>query len=181
MKFPFYRQADTIDCGPTCLRMIAKHYGRAFSIQTLREKAQIGKEGVNLLGIGEAAESIGFRTQSLKLTYQSLTADAKLPAILHWKQNHFVVLHKTKGNKLYIADPAIGMLTLTPKEFKSHWISDKTGVQEEGIALLLEPAPVFYENKDDTKEGQKGLHLRNIFNYIFPYKKLVAQLFIGLG
>src|SRR5688500_16941430 len=125
MKFPFYKQPDTMDCGPTCLRMVAKHYGRTISLQGLREKTQIGKEGVNLLGIAEAAESVGLRTHSLKLTYHSLITDAKLPAILHWDQNHFVVLYKTKKNKLFVADPAKRLITFTPQEFKNKWISNK--------------------------------------------------------
>lgn len=193
--FPFYKQPDAMDCGPTCLRMVAKHYGKHISLQTLREKTQIGKEGVNMLGISEAAEAIGFRTQAIKLTYHSLTQDAKLPAILHWDQNHFVVAHSksfqrgrafgnlfTRKRLISIADPAHGFITLTEQEFKSHWISDKTNGEETGIALLLEPSPLFYENTDDTEEKKsKGLAFKNIFNYIFPYKKLVFQLFIGLG
>lgn len=182
MNFHFYKQPDMMDCGPTCLRMVAKHYGRNISLQALRERTQIGKGGVNLLGIGEAAESIGFRTQSIKLTYNTLIKDAKFPAILHWDQNHFVVLYKNKRQKLYVADPARGLITFTSEEFKSHWISNKEQGQEEGIALLLEPSPAFYENANDTKEKKtEGLRFKNIFNYIFPYKKLVFQLFIGLG
>lgn len=181
MKFTYYKQADKMDCGPTCLRMIAKSYGKLISLQTLRTKTQIGKVGVTLLGISEAAESIGFRTKSLKLTYNSLTKDAKLPAILHWKQNHFVVLYKVKRGKLYIADPAKGLLTFSEKEFKENWISDKENSNEDGIALLLEPSPVFYEYKEEDEKVKEGLAFKNIFNYITPYKKLVFQLFIGLG
>src|SRR5689334_22730615 len=91
MSFPLYKQLDTMDCGPACLRMVAKYHGKNISVRTLREKTQISKEGVNLLGISEAAEAIGLRTQAVKLTYDCLTKDAKLPAILHWNQNHFVV------------------------------------------------------------------------------------------
>lgn len=181
-NFAFYKQPDAMDCGPACLRMVAKHYHRNISLQILRERTHIGKEGVNLLGVSEAAESIDFRTQSIKLTYKTLIKDAKLPAILHWDQNHFIVLYKTGKNKLYIADPAKGLMTFTPAEFKSHWISDKANGEEEGIALLLEPSPAFYENTNDADEKKaEGLKFKNIFNYIFPYKKLVFQLFIGLG
>jgi ATP-binding cassette, subfamily B, bacterial len=182
MEFPFYKQPDSSDCGPACLRMIAKHYGRNVSLQTLRDRTQIGKEGVNLLGISEAAETIGFRTQSLKLSYKALAEDAKLPAILHWRQTHFVVLYKTIKNKLFVADPAKGLITFTPQEFKSNWISDKEVREETGVALLLEPSPLFYENRDEEEERKtKGLAFKNIFNYILPYKKLVTQLFLGLG
>ncbi|HEV8285919.1 MAG TPA: peptidase domain-containing ABC transporter [Chitinophagaceae bacterium] len=181
-KISFYKQLDSMDCGPTCLRMIAKHYGKSISLQALREKTQIGKGGVNLLGISEAAEAIGLRTQAAKLSYDSLAKDAKLPAILHWSQNHFVIFYKTKRNKFYIADPARGLVTLSPQEFKTSWISNKENGEEEGIALLLEPSPSFYENIDEAEERKsKGLKFKNIFNYIFPYKKLVFQLFIGLG
>jgi len=182
MLFNFYKQQDSMDCGPTCLRMVAKHYKKDISLQTLRDRTQIGKEGVNLLGIGEAAETIGFRTQALKLTYKTLVEDAKLPAILHWKQNHFVVLYKVNGNKLFVADPARGLITFSRQEFKANWISDKEYGEEEGVALILDPAPAFYESTDDIEEKQKtGFAFKNIFNYIFPYKKLVFQLFIGLG
>ena len=195
-QLQFYRQSDSMDCGPSCLRMIAKHYGKNISLQTLREKTQIGKEGVNLLGISEAAEAIGFRTQAIKLTYDNLIKDAKLPAILHWNQNHFVVLYKTNTRfllrrndkryqsdiSLHIADPSRGLVILKSQEFQSHWISNKENGQEEGIALLLEPSPLFYENIDEAEERKsKGLKFKNIFNYILPYKKLVFQLFIGLG
>lgn len=192
-SFHFYQQPDAMDCGPTCLRMVAKHYGRSISLQSLREKTQIGKEGVNLLGISEAAEAVGFRTQSVRLTYASLTRDAKLPAILHWNQNHFVVLYKVKGrlllpirrdrnSKLLIADPAKGLITLTEQEFKSNWISNKQDGVDEGIALLIEPSPKFYEYGNEAEEKKpQGLAFKNIFNYIFPYKKLVFQLFVGLG
>src|SRR5579875_1617527 len=172
MPFVFYKQPDTMDCGPTCLRMVARHYNKNVSLQYLREKTQIGKEGVNLLGISETAEAIGFRTQSIKIDFSTLMRDAKLPAILHWNQNHFVVLYKIKNKKLFIADPAKGLISYTEKEFKQHWISDKS---EEGIALLLEPSPAFYKNEFDLEE-KRGLHFKNIFNYILPYKGLVVQL-----
>ncbi|MCG2612719.1 peptidase domain-containing ABC transporter [Terrimonas sp. NA20] len=183
MSFPFYKQPDTMDCGPTCLRMVAKFYKRSISLQHLRDLSQIGKEGVNLLGIGEAAEAVGFRTHSYKLTYQSLVKDAKLPAILHWNQNHFVVLYKVKGTRLYIADPAKGLLHYTAEEFCASWISDPVKDEPEGIALLLEPSPLFYEAADSEDESPATgtLKFKNILGYILPYKKLVFQLFVGLG
>jgi ATP-binding cassette subfamily B protein len=189
MKFLPTHQLDSMDCGPACLRIIAKHYGKNISLQILREKAQIGKQGVNLLGISEAAEAIGFRTQAIKLNYQLLIQNAKLPAILHWNQNHFIVLYKMKtrsffrhNDKLYIADPAKGLVNFAAQEFKSHWISNKENGQEEGVALLIEPSPLFFENNEEIVEVKnKGLRFKNIFNYILPYKKLIFQLFIGLA
>jgi len=183
--FPFYRQPDSMDCGPTCLRMITKYYGKSFAIQTLREKTQIGKEGVNMLGISEAAESIGFRTQAVKLNYASLVNEALLPCILHWNQFHFVVLYKAKKRRLFVADPGAGLVSFTPEEFLQRWISDKNanGIGE-GVALLLEPTPKFYEQEEDGfshEQAVSKLAFKNIFNYIIPYKKLILQLFLGLG
>ncbi|GAB4031893.1 hypothetical protein GCM10028809_28900 [Spirosoma gilvum] len=95
--FPHYTQLDQMDCGPTCLRMVAKQYGRTFTTQSLREKAQIGKEGVSLLGISEAAEAIGFRTMGVRVSFEKLASEAPLPCIVHWDQNHFVVVYGMKG------------------------------------------------------------------------------------
>lgn len=183
--FPFIRQHDSMDCGPTCLQMICKYYGRNFSISTLREKSQIGREGVNILGISEAAESIGFRTRAIKIDYNSLVSDALLPCILHWNQYHFVVLYKITKNKLYIADPGAGLVDFTPEEFLQRWFSDKNsqGINE-GIALLLEPSAKFHEidiEPGEMSDSSSKLAFKNIFNYLLPYKKLILQLFLGLG
>ncbi len=105
--FPHYPQLDQMDCGSTCLRMVAKHYGRSFTAQSLREKAQIGKEGVSLLGIAEAAEAIGFRTLGVKIPFEKFAAEAPLPCIVHWRQNHFVVVHRVSG-KLNVENGKLG-------------------------------------------------------------------------
>ncbi len=171
-----------MDCGPTCLRMVARHYGHRISLQALREKTQIGKAGVSLLGIGEAAEAIGFRTRSVKLSYDSLVKDAQLPAILYWEQVHFVILYKVKKDKLFIADPAKGLTSMDVSTFKRKWIGDKTMDKEEGIALLLSPGADFYRaEKGKAGEEAAPYHFKNIFSYLTPYRKLVLQLFIGLG
>lgn len=96
MSFPFYKQLDAMDCGPTSLRIVAAFYGRKYTLQTLREKCHITREGVSMLGISDAAEAIGFRTTGVKLTYEQLCKDITLPCIIHWNQNHFVVLYKVK-------------------------------------------------------------------------------------
>jgi ATP-binding cassette, subfamily B, bacterial len=189
MKFSWLKQHDSMDCGPTCLAMVCKHYKKNISIQILRDKTQIGKEGVNLLGISEAAESIGFRTSAVKITYEQLYKEAVLPAILHWSQNHFVVAvpQKSNGKKITVADPAKGIISYTKQEFLQHWASDKSNGVEEGVALLLEPTPAFYQYEEDISPLTVGkgqgvrLGFKNIFNYILPYKKLVFQLFVGLG
>jgi len=185
MTFPFFRQPDSMDCGPTCLRMVAKFYGKNHSLDSLRERTQIGKEGVTLLGISEAAEQIGFRTLATKLTLAQLTAEATLPAILHWNQEHFVVLYKVRKNKFFIADPGRGLLTCSVPEFTSGWISDQQNHTATGIALLLEPAPAFYAFAESSTAEEKPdggpLAFRNIYRYLLPHKKLLWQLVLGLG
>ncbi len=174
-KFTFYKQADQMDCGPACLRMVAKHFGRNFKTQTLRQLCEINKEGVSLLGISDAAEKIGFRSLGVKLDTAQLK-EADLPCILHWRQNHFVVLYKIKKAKFFLADPATGLVVLTEQDFNRNWITDTEA--NEGIALLLSPTPAFYEQ--DNEKGTEvswGFLLR----YLTRYKQLVLQLLFGLG
>ncbi len=180
LNFPHYTQHDAMDCGPTCLRMIAAHYGRIYSLESLREKALITREGVSMLGISEAAEQIGFRTTGVKVSFDDL-CEAPLPCIVHWNQYHFVVVYDIKTRKgketIYIADPAAGKLKYTREEFCSCWISTKDEGVDVGVALLLEPSPDFYE-QDDEKVNRKGFSY--LFSYLRPYRSLVMQLFLGL-
>jgi ATP-binding cassette subfamily B protein len=178
-KFPFYQQPDEMDCGPTCLRMIAKHYGKVITLQELRQLSSTTREGSSLLGISEAAEKIGFRTLGVKVTYEKLLEDAPLPCIAHWNQNHFVVIYKIKNDKIFIADPGHGVLKYTKGEFLKSWKSDVT----EGVLLLLEPTPEFYDQEqintvEKKKPKPKGFSF--LFKYLFRYKKLLVQLVIGL-
>lgn len=201
---PFLKQLDAMDCGPTCLAMICRYYGKRFNIQTLRDKAEIGKEGVNLLGISNAAESIGFRTQGVQLTFSQLINDAPLPCILHWGQNHFVVMVKPgrsllrRDDKITIADPGKGIIKLSKKEFKQNWISSTitsppssvipppsgfpekgtNGVPEgAGVALLLEPTPNFHSQQSE-KENKLGWGM--LLGYFAQQKRYIAQLVVGL-
>jgi ATP-binding cassette subfamily B protein len=203
--FPFIKQRYAMDCGPTCLAMICRHYGKSFNIQNLRDKTEIGKEGVNLLGISNAAESIGFRAQGVQLTYAQITKEAQLPCVLHWGQNHFVVLVKTgkslilQDDWITIADPGKGIIKLSKQEFLQNWLSSKiltpqspqqssyhpsplgegTGVRSEqaGIALLLEPTPEFYKQESE-KENKLGWGM--LLGYFAQQKRYIVQLFIGL-
>ncbi len=115
-SFPFYKQLDAMDCGPTCLRMIAKHYGKTYTLQTLRNKSYLSRDGVSMMGISEAAEAIGFRTMGVSITPEQLFTTAPLPLIIHWKQNHFVVVYKLKRNTVFVADPAFGLGKYTKEE-----------------------------------------------------------------
>lgn len=180
-KFPHYTQLDAMDCGPTCLRMVAKYYGKNYSLETLRERSYITREGISLLGTSEAAESIGFRTMGVKITFEQLVNEAPLPCIAHWKQEHFVVVYKITKNKngytIYLADPAEGLVKLTEQEFKKAWLSTKEEGEEKGVCLLLETTPDFYAEEG---EKQKKASFRFLFKYLRPYKKFLTQLFLGL-
>jgi ATP-binding cassette, subfamily B, bacterial len=181
MAFKHYTQLDAMDCGPTCLRMIARHYGKHYNLETLRERSFITREGVSMLGISRAAESIGFRTMGVKITFDQLKEDAPLPAIVHWHQEHFVVVHKIKGRKgkeiVHVADPASGLIKLPKKEFIKCWSSTSEQGEQMGIALLLEPTPQFHSEND---EKPSKINLGFLFKYISPYKRMIVQLILGL-
>lgn len=155
-----------MDCGPTCLRMIAQYYGKHFTIETLRELTNQARQGASMLGLSEASEKLGFRTRGAHLTYSELAKHAILPCILHWNQNHYAVgVSFGKNNKIKIADPAKGMLTLSKKEFLEHWISTQYVTDEEpvGAVLLLDPSASFY---DQQNEKAKRLSWSWLFGYI---------------
>lgn len=179
-KFPHYKQHDAMDCGPTCLRMIAAFYGRHYSLERLRLKSRITKEGVSLLGVSEAAESLGFRTMGVSISFEQL-CEAPLPCIVFWNQQHFVVVYDIKKHKngftVYVADPAGERLKYTQDEFCRNWISTEDEGVPHGIALLLEPSPEFYSYEGET-EHRTGF--RFLFSYLKPYKKMVVQLILGL-
>lgn len=187
--FPHYTQLDAMDCGATCLRMIAKFYGKHYSNRTLRERSFITRSGVSMLGISDAAESIGFRTQGVKITLKQLL-EVPLPCILHWNQNHFTVLYKITSKKLlstygdgqrvkcYIADPAGGKYTMTAEELLKCWASTETNGEKTGVALLLEQAPDFYSREDMNDKSDKKISF--FFKYLRPFKSQIVQLFLGL-
>lgn len=182
-SFPQYTQLDAMDCGPTCLRMIAKHYGRNFPEQYLREKSFITRRGVSMLGISDAAEAIGFRTNGVKITFDQLVLEKPLPCILHWNQNHFVVCYsiRKKRNDDYeikISDPAGEKYTLNKSEFLKCWISTKSGGKDTGTALLLDPTPDFYTHDDGMEKTNKSI--RYFLGYLRPYRSQIVQLIIGL-
>ena len=183
MKFPHYLQLDAMDCGPSCLRMIAKYYGKSYTLQTLRERCFITREGVSMLGISDAAEYIGFRTIGVRISFEQLIKEANLPCILHWNQNHFIVCYRIKRHKngdvdLYIADPASRNLIYHKDEFLKCWISKKENSTDTGTALLLEPGPIF-DNIDDEKRSFQG-DFAYFVKYLLPYKRQFVQLLIGM-
>lgn len=181
--FPHYSQLDAMDCGPSCLRMIAQYYGRKYSLQTLRERCYITRMGVSMLGISDAAESIGFRTLGVKTDFEQLSRETPLPCILHWNQNHFVVCYGIKKTqkgeyKIKISDPARDKIVISEDDFLKHWLSTKVDGKNIGTALLLTPSPEFYQYEDDYQQGKKNLYY--YVKYLIPYKSQIAQLIIGM-
>lgn len=187
MRFPFFRQLDAMDCGPTCLRMIAKYYGRSFSLQHIRSLTYQSREGVSLLSLSEASENMGFRSRGVRLTWDQLRDEAPLPCILHWNQKHFVVITKISGKrrygilrrqddrgiKVHITDPAHGALKYSKQEFLKCW----SGHGTEGMALLLDPTAEFYEEEPEIKKTNRFAYL---LNYLQPYRKFIIQLLLGM-
>lgn len=181
-SFPYCHQLDAMDCGPTCLHMIAKYYGKNYSLQTLRARSFISRNGVSMLGISDAAESIGFRTSGVRISFEQLVEDVPLPCILHWNQNHFVVCYDIKKKKgqywFKIADPASQLVTYNEQELKRCWLATKSDGEEKGTALALEPTPNFYAGDDEQELKTKGLHF--FLCYLTPYKKQLVQLVLGM-
>lgn len=177
-RFPFYQQLDAMDCGASCLRMITRHFGRYYSLEYLRELTYMGKQGVTLLGISDAAEHVGLQSLAVKTTYDRLSRDIPLPCVAHWRQDHFIVVYKANKHYVWIADPAAGKFRLTREEFLANWSSDSEDGEDLGVLLLLEPSPEFYAREGD-KIGKSGFGY--VFSYFKRYRPLIIQLLVGLG
>lgn len=175
-SFPNVRQLGAMDCGPTCIKMIAKFYGRDFSVSFLREKCFITKLGVNLLGISEAAETIGLRSTGVKINFEGLLESKPFPCILHWKNNHFVVLYKMTNNKVYISDPAMGLMTYTKQEFLEGWSHGS----DTGFALFIETSTDFFENEFDGVEEKHISATKFLLDYMRGYTPYFIQIFLGM-
>jgi ATP-binding cassette subfamily B protein len=175
--FPFYKQPDSKDCGPTCLRIVAKHYGKLISLQEIRDISETTREGSSLLKLSEAAEAMGFRTIGAKLNFEKLK-NAPLPLIVHYDKNHFVVVYRIRKDVVYISDPAYGLISLTKEEFIARWIGNNADENsKEGITLLLEITPDFKKLKwEESSKRSLGF----LFRYLTNYKNLIIQLCIGL-
>jgi ATP-binding cassette, subfamily B, bacterial len=179
-NFPFYQQPDSKDCGPTCLRIVAKYYGKVIELQQIRNLSETTREGSSLLGLSDAAEALGFRTLGIKFNFETLQNETPLPCIVHWNSQHFVVVYKIKKDTIYVSDPSHGLITYSKEDFIKFWIGKSAHEKtEEGIALLLEPTPEFHKNDWDTEKTKRGFGY--LTKYLFRYKGLVTQLLVGLG
>jgi ATP-binding cassette subfamily B protein len=179
MQFPFYKQHDAMDCGPTCLRMVAKFHGKSYSLSYLRDKCFLTREGVSLLGISDAAESLGMRTLSARISFEQLKEEVPLPSIVHWRQRHFIVVYRIKRGTVYVADPAHGLVAYSESDFLDGWISSRDNGSSQGVALMLEPTPEFDE-REETETYQARTGLRFFAGYLKPHKKLFIQVFLSL-
>jgi ATP-binding cassette subfamily B protein len=179
-KFPFYKQPDTKDCGPTCLRIVSKYYGKSISLQQIRNLSETTREGSSLLGLSDAAENLGFRSMGVQIDFNTLAEEVPFPCVAHWNKNHFVVVYKIdKNNKVYISDPSYGLITYTREEFIKSWIGENANENtEEGIVLILETTPSFFQTEFDAEESKASFTF--LSKYLLKYKSLVIQLAVGL-
>ncbi len=176
-KFPFYQQLDATDCGAACLRMIARFYGRFYSLDYLRSLTYIDREGVSFMGISDAAEEIGFHTLGAKINYEQLLDQAPLPLIAHWRQNHFVVVYKANKKYVWVADPSAKLIKYTVAEFLEGWTGSTRDGQQIGLVLLFETTPDFFE-RDGDKQSKGGFSY--LYGYLRNFKGLVSQMVLGL-
>lgn len=178
-SFPHFTQHDQMDCGPTCLRMIAAFYGKHYTLNEMREISFITHLGVSMLGISMAAENLGFHTIGVQISFWQLVKEARLPCIVHWNQQHFVVVYRITQKNVWIADPFAGKIKYSKEEFCHCWLSAKEDGIDTGVALLLEPTPEFYVSKDD-EEREKYNAFSFLYAYLRPYTHLIGQLLLGL-
>lgn len=182
-RFPHFKQNNSSDCGPTSLRMIARHYGLDYSTEMLRKHCHITRHGVNLLGISEAAEYIGFETAGVKITFKQLAEEGVFPCILHWNQNHFVVCYgiekcKHGGFKIHISDPASQRLSYTKDEFERCWIGPQASEKSNGVALMLEPGDDFGKKEDEYRKNSRSI--LSFAKYFTPYRSMIGQLLLAM-
>lgn len=181
--FPHLKQPDSMECGATCLRMITQFYGKEYSAETMQQLCLVTREGVSMLSISDAAEYLGLRTVCGRITLEKVVEQRPFPCILHWNQDHFVVLYdvKTKrsGKRIYyMADPGKNLLQIDEDTFKNAWISTRTRGEEKGILMALQPTSAFYEKQDEKRKMEKPL--RFLLGYVQPYKRFFVQLLLGL-
>ena len=176
-RFPFFKQLDAMDCGPSCLRMITSYHGKNFSLQTLREKCFLTREGVSFLGISDAAESIGMRSVGARVSFAQLEGEVPLPAIVHWKEEHFVVVYAFGKGKVRVADPAFGLINYLTSDFLKGWCGSTDQLKAKGLALIVEPTPDFYMQQEEKTDKSSFSYL---FSYLRNQKKFLWQLFFGL-
>lgn len=196
MSFPSILQSDAMTCGPTALRIILTYYGRHLSGKQLQELSFTTREGSSLLGLSDAAEGLGFHTAGMKISWEQLRDEATLPCIVHWRKNHFIVVYKIARHKgkwfVYVSDPAAGLLKYPQEQFLKCWLeiigacgarNDSAVHPDKGIALLLEPTPMFYEqaqNDGGYSGEQDKFTMRHLMKYLRPHRQSIMQIFLAM-
>lgn len=166
MKYQLIQQHSEEDCGAASLASVSKHYGKTFTINHCREAVGTGQQGTTLLGLKQGAEELGFNARAVKVPLETVNRKAlPLPAIIHWKGCHWVVLYGRKGKKYIIADPEVGIRYLDQAWLMKDWSN--------GVMLILEPDPVrFFSQPDDTR---KTGGVQQILRRVWPYRTLILQ------
>ena len=172
-RFPVEYQMDSQDCGPACLRIIAKHFGKIYSLQSLRDKCGITKEGVSLLDLSTGAESIGLRTLAIKCTIDDVVNSVPFPAIIFWKDSHFVVVYHANKKYIWVSDPAKGRIKYTHEEFKKGWYQKGA---KQGVLLAIEPTAEFKDSKAEREQRKNTFS--SILKYFTPYQRNFTLIFI---
>jgi ATP-binding cassette, subfamily B, bacterial len=178
-SFPYIRQLDSTDCGPSCLRMIARYYGKVYTQEAIANIYQLNREGISLHGLSKVAERLGFQTLLVRVDFDKVKLKAPFPVIAHWNQNHFVVVHKIKGNRVYVADPETGLTQYTKEEFLEGWAQALKNGKQEGILLLMEPTPEFFNRADEPVSINKS-NFGFLFKYLMRYKYYIGLIIAGL-
>lgn len=176
-KFPIFLQTDRFDCGPSCLKMLTKFYGKNFSIEHLRYLCNISPDGISAKNLIEASEELGFHAMPATINFKTLLEEAPIPCVVSWEDSHFVVVYKVLSKRVYIADPAFGLITYSKEEFKEKWLNIKRiNDKDEGLVILLEPSAKFYtQEENEIKSG-----LKTILPFLNNYNKYLIQVFVGL-
>jgi ATP-binding cassette subfamily B protein len=177
MSFPFVKQPDAMDCGPACLKMVAGFHKKNFSLDTIRRKCYITREGVSFLGLSEAADSLGFRTIGVKIPFEILSGNVPMPCIVHWRQKHFIVVYRIKDDKIWAADPAVGLVRYSRGEFEKNWASTVSEGKPSGLVLIIEPTPAL-SGQEGEEEKSRGFKF--LFKYFKLYDRYLFQLVLGL-
>ena len=166
-----------MQCGLACMAMICYHWGQEYSVKFLNKFCTASKDGVSFKGLSDLSDTLGLHCISGKVSIQELR-ECPLPAILHWNQNHFIVLYKIKNNKFYIADPSKGKLVHNETEFSQHFISLTSDNKEKGLAMFFEPTEKFGVIKDDTINNERNFKF--LSKYIFKHKLYFIQIILGM-
>ncbi len=176
-SFPEELQYDKMDCGPACLKIISRYYGKFYSLHFLREKCGTTREGVSMKDLSYAAEHIGLRSRTVRCTFKDLFEKVPFPSIVHWNSNHFVVVYKVKKERIYISDPYKGLISYTHKEFTNKWIPKG---QKKGVLMVIEPMADFKDKHLDEQENKKRT-FTTLTRYFLPYKKDFGHLILVMA